>query len=508
MPRLPALVAAVLLPVSQPLLLGTTVFSATLLVSPAPAQAQSGEAVAKVAQAITVRIEGATQGSGVLMQRDGNRYTVLTAWHVVSAQRPGEELAIYTPDGRPHPLEAGSIRRLSNVDLAVLTFSSTMAYQTARIGDRGSVQMGGAIFISGFPLPSTAVPSRLLRFLDGQVIANAQVVIPNGYQLLYSNPTLPGMSGGPVFNSRGEVVGIHGQGETDAQMSEQQGVAVKTGTNQGVPIAYYAQAMSAASGSAPVDVATATARTADDYLAQAWLVGTKGQDQEMIRLSTLALAQQQSSSGYFLRGLAKIGLKDIQGAIGDYNQAISIDPRNSNAYINRAVAKDRLGDYRGAISDYDQAISIKPRNARAYAARGHTKGRLGDYRGAIADFDQAIGINPRNEYAYSERGAVKRLLGDTRNAIADFDQAISIKPRNAIAYNNRAILKDELGDYRGAISDYDQAISIEPRFASAYTARGLAKGQLGDRDGSCKDFAASLRLRFARAQGYWDKFCQ
>jgi len=36
------------------------------------------------------------------------------------------------------------------------------------------------------------VPTRLLRFLDGKVVANATVATPNGYQLLYlgQQPTL------------------------------------------------------------------------------------------------------------------------------------------------------------------------------------------------------------------------------------------------------------------------------------------------------------------------------
>ena len=51
----------------------------------APSLAQSPEAVVIVAQAITVRIEGATQGSGVLVKREGNNYTVLTAWHVIAS---------------------------------------------------------------------------------------------------------------------------------------------------------------------------------------------------------------------------------------------------------------------------------------------------------------------------------------------------------------------------------------------------------------------------------------
>ena len=67
--------------------------------------------------------------------------------------------------------------------------------------------------MTGYPLPSTAVPSRILRFTSGNVIANADVFIPKGYQMLYSNTTYPGMSGGSVINEDGHIVGIHGQGE-------------------------------------------------------------------------------------------------------------------------------------------------------------------------------------------------------------------------------------------------------------------------------------------------------
>ena len=233
---LPALVVSLVLPAMQPWLLSAAGSSAALLLAQAAAQAQSGVAVGKVARAITVRIESGTLGTGVLVKRDGNRYTVLTAWHVVSGYRPYEEMDIYTPDGQWHQLEQGSIKKLGDVDLAVLKFNSTSSYQLATVGDSKSVSMGGEIFVAGFPLPSSAVPIGLLRFLKGDVIANATVAIPNGYQLLYSNPTLPGMSGGAVLNAQGQLVGIHGRGELDFEMTEQEGIAVKTGTNQAVPI--------------------------------------------------------------------------------------------------------------------------------------------------------------------------------------------------------------------------------------------------------------------------------
>ncbi len=81
--RRTAIVAALsLLPLGQPLLLGTlgiTTATTAIVLEQTPVIAQDASAVARVAKAITVRIEGATQGSGVLVKKEGNRYTVLTA---------------------------------------------------------------------------------------------------------------------------------------------------------------------------------------------------------------------------------------------------------------------------------------------------------------------------------------------------------------------------------------------------------------------------------------------
>jgi len=93
----------------------------------------------------------------------------------------------------------------------VLIFSSPTAYEIARVGDVKSVSMGSPIFVAGFPLPSSSVSMRLLRLIKGDVIANATVAIADGYQLLYDNQTLPGVSGGAMLNAKGELVGIHGK---------------------------------------------------------------------------------------------------------------------------------------------------------------------------------------------------------------------------------------------------------------------------------------------------------
>ena len=457
MRRLPFLVATVLLPIAPPLLLSTAVSTGAVLLAQAPAQAQSAEAIAKIAEAITVRIEGATEGTGVLVKRDGNRYTVLTAWHVVSAQKPGEELDVYTPDGKRHPVERGSIKRLGEVDMAVLSFSSPNAYEIAPIGDVKSVSSGSSVYVSGFPLPTSAVPSRIWRFLKGDVIANATVAIPNGYQLLYSNPTLPGMSGGAVLNAQGKVVGIHGQGETDSKMSEQVGVAVKTGTNQAVPITYYKQH----TFGKVVKVSTSKASTADDYLAQAQaLVGKKGGEQEVIRLTNYVLASRKSDNAYHLRGYAKSQLGDNQGAFSDYSLALAVNPSNAYAYAQRGSARILLGDKQGGIEDLDKAIAINSQLGIAYNNRSKAKFDLGDKSGALVDCNQAISINPQYGAAYVNCGNAKHALGDRAGAIISYSQALSINPQNALAFRNRGISYELTGDNSRACNDWRSAASL------------------------------------------------
>jgi tetratricopeptide (TPR) repeat protein len=52
-------------------------------------------------------------------------------------------------------------------------------------------------------------------------------------------------------------------------------------------------------------------------------------------------------------------LNDIQGALSDYNQAISINPKFSYAYNDRGVLKaNKLNDRPGAIKDLRQAVRL------------------------------------------------------------------------------------------------------------------------------------------------------
>lgn len=77
---------------------------------------------------------------------------------------------------------------------------------------------------------------------------------------------------------------------------------------------------------------------------------------------------------YFIYDQRKYEKKDYQGALRDYNRAISINPNFAQGYGGRGTVKHmQLRDYRGALDDYNRAIQLRPDLAIVYKFRGELK---------------------------------------------------------------------------------------------------------------------------------------
>jgi serine protease Do len=159
--------------------------------------------VENLARQATVRIKNSkSSGSGTIVRRSGQTYTVLTNWHVVAFGRG--DRAIVTIDGKIHRL-LEIPRRLGDTDLAIARFRSTTEYKVPLISRR-SVVVGEPVFAIGFPAgvtESIVAPGFVKLLLPKS--------LPQGYSLGYTSEVKIGMSGGPIFNAAGFLVGINGR---------------------------------------------------------------------------------------------------------------------------------------------------------------------------------------------------------------------------------------------------------------------------------------------------------
>jgi len=141
-------------------------------------------------------------GSGVLVSEDG---LIWTAEHVISS---AEEIKVEFSNGERFNAEV--IKSDTNVDIALIKIIGDFNLKdkrVAKIGESDKLEIGEDIFVIGAPFGFKQTLSRGIlsgRYLPKQLNNNFQKI-----EYLQSDAAInPGNSGGPIFNMKGEVVGI------------------------------------------------------------------------------------------------------------------------------------------------------------------------------------------------------------------------------------------------------------------------------------------------------------
>jgi lipoprotein NlpI len=170
------------------------------------------------------------------------------------------------------------------------------------------------------------------------------------------------------------------------------------------------------------------------------------------------------ASAYYNRGIAYYrGKGDLDHAIGDYHEAIRLDPSKAMYYNNRAIAYRAKGELDRAIADYDLAIRLDPKHVHAYHNRANIHFERGEFDLAIADYTAAIRVDPRYANAYRGRGDAYQTRGDFARAIADYSEAIGIAPKNEAFFQARGRADMYAGMLPKALADLNQARELEPK---------------------------------------------
>jgi tetratricopeptide (TPR) repeat protein/S1-C subfamily serine protease len=522
------------------------------------------------ARHLTVRIENSNgSGSGVIVAQEGGTYYVLTAKHVIQDEEHNTHQKftnnqIITYDQDAHPVTSTVVAE--GVDLAVIKFTSNNNYPAAKLGGY-STKDDDLAFVGGFPGRDKIKsplwqwqlnPGYILSRESGKLRTQTDQSFTNGYDLIYGSISYGGMSGGPVFDTAGNVIGIHGRGE--AADLNSLGISIQTfiglakanklqvassllkidrnhpsnlspadRSNVIAAMQNISPPQAGDSGQQWLDYGNQLYRTRQDERAIVAfdkaiangkvLLGNYGKASVLNRakkfdLAIVAIAQaitavptKKRADYYYLWNWQSVILRQrykFDEALKSIDIAIGLKPDDLRLRHEKVANLRGIGNYAAGIAIESENIRIRP-EWYLYSIRASLKSKMGDKKGELEDQTTAIRLNPDHEDSYAIRALTKLEIGDNKGAAKDIEQALALNPNNAYVYSMRANLKLNTGDKEGAMKDINQAIQIAPDDAYAYTVRGDIKNKLKNYEGAIEDINQAIKINPYYVDAYLDR---
>jgi predicted O-linked N-acetylglucosamine transferase (SPINDLY family) len=185
-------------------------------------------------------------------------------------------------------------------------------------------------------------------------------------------------------------------------------------------------------------------------------------------LEQVVLIKPNFADAYNNMGICLEKLNDLDGAIKNYNLAISNKPNFAEAHNNIGVVFQKLRNFDQAILQYKKAISYKNLYLDAYINLANLFKETKQFEEAIKNYDLAINLNPKLAEVYNNKGNALKEIRKFEEAIKNYELAINLNPKLAEVYNNKGNALKEIRKFEEAIKNYELAINLNPNFAEAY----------------------------------------
>ncbi|HEX8921259.1 MAG TPA: tetratricopeptide repeat-containing serine protease family protein [Pyrinomonadaceae bacterium] len=348
---------------------------ALVLLSVVPAIAQAEESLPElirrvkpaVVAVITYDAKNEVQmtGSGFFI-RPGQ---VLTNLHVIEGAHHAE---IRTLDGKGKTYPADGLLSIDEEgDLAVLSIN--LPPERARSLEIASAlpEEGEQVFVIGNPL-------RLEGSISDGIVSAVREVPSLGEIVQITAPISHGNSGSPLFNMKGEVIGV---------------ITMKVTNGQNINLALGASRLRQLH---PGKLLTFT---------------------ELPARNKTAPPSEMLAEWWYRNGLNSLWLGNYDSALGYFENAVNKNPNRAEAWIQVGYCKVKQGKNVDAVKAFQRAIQLRPNSFEAYNKLGDAYYYASRFYEAIEAYKQAARLRPDMAEAYYNLGITYLELDDRASAI-------------------------------------------------------------------------------------------
>jgi protein O-GlcNAc transferase len=188
-------------------------------------------------------------------------------------------------------------------------------------------------------------------------------------------------------------------------------------------------------------------------------------------------------------------LGQLETAVQSYQKAIEIDASYAEAYNNLGNVYQELKQVDSAVQNYKRALEIKPDYVAAQYSLGNTFMELGQLEEAVKSYKAALKLKPDFAGAYNKLGNVFKDLEQIDSAVKSYKKALEIKPDYVAAQYSLGIMFQDLGQFEAAIKCYEMVLAIKPDFEEAHNNLGVAFLNLNQFDEAVKSYKAAIKIK-------------
>jgi Flp pilus assembly protein TadD len=308
---------------------------------------------------------------------------VLTNLHVIEG---AHHVEVRTLDGKGRTYPADGVLGVDDEgDLAVLGVNVPSERAHSLEVAVGLPEEGEHVFVIGNPL-------RLEGSISDGIVSAVREVPSLGQIIQITAPISHGNSGSPLFNMKGEVIGI---------------ITMKVTNGQNINLALGSSRLKELRPGTLLSFADLQARNktgpASEMLAEWW----------------------------YRNGLNSLWLGNYDSALGYFENAVNKNPNRAEAWIQVGYCKVKQGKNGDAVKAFQRAIQLRPNSFEAYNKLGDAYYYAGRFYEAIEAYKQAARLRPDMAEAYYNLGMTYLETGDRTSAIA---QLRTLQPLDAKLY--------------------------------------------------------------------------
>lgn len=141
-------------------------------------------------------------------------------------------------------------------------------------------------------------------------------------------------------------------------------------------------------------------------------------------------------------------------------EVLAADTHNANAWYLLATLSYRNGDIDGAIGLFERADSIEPDRADLSSDFGVVLLAAGRFEEAVSFLSKAVGSHPDNPQICVNLGNALRDLGRFDEALTFLQHAIDIQPDHVEAHWDRALAWLMMGDYERGWPEFEWRLRL------------------------------------------------